>query len=264
MKPALPVALLIAALSVFSARAETSPARPIAQADLRSGYHFQGAETRALQDDEFANPVSFAIDDGRSLWTAAPGGARNSCADCHGEAGRSMRGVAARYPAWDGQAGRVVDLESRIILCRTGRQQAEPFAYESKALIGMTAFVTAQSRGLPISVDASGPALRHLEAGRALHQARVGQMNVGCTHCHDQRWGRQLRADTISQGHGSGYPAYRIEWQAVGSLQRRIRSCFFGVRAEQPAFGSQEIVDLTFYLAWRARGLVLEGAAVRR
>jgi sulfur-oxidizing protein SoxA len=47
-------------------------------------------------------------------------------------------------------------------------------------------------------------------------------------------------------------------------LHRRLRACYFGVRAEQPAAGSAELVDLELYLASRARGLRVETPGVRR
>jgi sulfur-oxidizing protein SoxA len=89
-------------------------------------------------------------------------------------------------------------------------------------------------------------------------------MNLACTHCHDRNWGQKLAAETISQGHGNAYPAYRLEWQSVGSLQRRIRACYFGVRAEIPDYGAQELLELELYLAWRGNGLPVETPGVRR
>ncbi len=89
-------------------------------------------------------------------------------------------------------------------------------------------------------------------------------MNLACTHCHDGNWGRRLGPETISQGHGNAYPAYRMEWQATGSLQRRIRACYFGMRAEMPDYGAPELLELELYLAWRARGLPVETPGVRR
>ena len=47
---------------------------------------------------------------------------RKSCADCHGDAGTSMSGVAARYPAYDAARFRPIDLEQRINACRTQYQ----------------------------------------------------------------------------------------------------------------------------------------------
>jgi len=49
----------------------------------------------------------------------------------------------------------------------------------------------------------------------------------------------------------------------VGSLQRRLRNCMIGVRAEPFEYGSPEFVELELYLTWRARGMKLETPAVR-
>lgn len=42
-----------------------------------------------------------------------------------------MKGVATRYPLLDSRKG-LVNLEERINLCRTERQQAAALAYESR------------------------------------------------------------------------------------------------------------------------------------
>jgi sulfur-oxidizing protein SoxA len=68
----------------------------------------------------------------------------------------------------------------------------------------------------------------------------------------------------VSQGQPNGYPAYRLEWQKLGSLHRRLRSCLFGLHAELPPFGSELLNELELYLAWRAKGLPIESPAVRR
>ena len=65
------------------------------------------------------------------------------------------------------------------------------------------------------------------------------------------------------QAHPTGYPIYRLEWQGMGSLQRRLRNCISGMRAEAYDYGAQELVDLEYYLMWRARGMKLETPAVR-
>ena len=61
----------------------------------------------------------------------------------------------------------------------------------------------------------------------------------------------------------TGYPTYRLEWQALGSLQRRLRNCMSGVRAEPYPYGSAELVALELFLARRSGGMVLEAPAVR-
>ena len=175
-----------------------------------------------------------------------------------------MRGVAARYPRYDAAAGAVQDLEARIGDCRVRRQQAAPWARESDDLLALTAFVAFQSRGLPLAVAIDGPARAAFDRGRAFYEARHGQMNLACAQCHDRNWGKRLLNETISQGHGNAFPAYRLEWQGMGSLQRRIRACLFGIRAEMPPPGAPELTDLELFLAWRAQGLPLEAPGVRR
>jgi sulfur-oxidizing protein SoxA len=89
-------------------------------------------------------------------------------------------------------------------------------------------------------------------------------MNLSCASCHEQSAGKRLLAEIISQGQGNAFPAYRLEWQAVGSLQRRLRACLFGIRAEMPAEGSLPLAELELYLAWRGTGLPVETPGVRR
>ena len=175
-----------------------------------------------------------------------------------------MRGVATRYPAFDRDSGAIIDLEARINACRVRHQGAKPFERESDELLALTAYVATQSRGMPLAVSIDGPARASFERGRALYTSRHGQMNLSCGQCHEQSWGKRLYAETLSQGHGNAFPAYRLEWQALGSLQRRIRACFFGIRAEMPRPGAPELTDLELYLAWRAQGLPLEVPGVRR
>lgn len=250
--------LAVAALAWASACAADE--RGIAPEDLQSGYAFQSRDTQALQDDPFANPGLLWVDAGRELWRRPDGAANKACADCHDD----MTGVAARYPRIDETAQSLVNLEQRINLCRVRHQEAEPFAYESEDLLSMTAFLASQSDGLAYDVEIDGAARPFFDAGRDYFYRRRGQLNLACSQCHDDNWGRMLRGDRLSQGHGNGHPAYRLEWQTIGSLQRRLRFCDTGVRAEPFAYGAPEYVALELFLAWRANGLPIEAPSVRR
>jgi L-cysteine S-thiosulfotransferase len=239
------------------------PTRAIAPSDLRSGKEFVSAETQAQQDDLTVNPGMLWVEQGEKLWREAAGAAGQSCASCHGEPSR-MKGVSARYPLYDAKLGRLLNLEGRIQHCRAERQKAEPLAYESQPLLALTALVAHQSRGLPMSVRVDGPARSTFETGRALYYERQGQLDLSCAQCHEDNWGKRLRAERISQGHANGFPIYRLEWQTLGSLHRRLRACYQGVRAEPPTSGAPELLALELYLAWRAQSLPIETPAVRR
>ena len=237
------------------------PARPLVP---KSGAAYASAEIRALQADDTANPGMLWVASGEMLWNELPGREAKSCAQCHGAAAISMKGVATRYPQIDAQTKSLINLEGRINSCRTRQQNAPTLAYESAELLALTAYVAHQSRGSPRQITVNEGNREYFERGAALYHQRMGQMNLACTHCHEQNAGKTLLAEKISEGHSNGYPIYRLEWQGIGSLHRRFRSCQAGVRAEPYAAGSDQYLALELYLAWRANGLAIETPAVRR
>ena len=250
-------------MALALALAASAFAAEIPPADRRSGYDFMSRETRAMQDDDPANPGMLWVLEGGALWTRKTGPAGRACADCHGDARVTMKGVAARYPAFDAVRGRPLNLEQRINACRIDRQGAPPLAYESRELLALAAYVARQSRGLPIEIAIDQRTQPFLEAGLAIYDRRQGQLNLACGQCHDANWGRQLAGNVIPQAHPTGYPLYRLEWQGLGSLQRRLRNCLVGIRAEPYEYGAPELVQLELYLMWRARGMIFEAPAVR-
>ena len=256
---------LFAMLLCLTLAAPAAPAAPagLPLAERRSGYEFMGRETRAMQDEDAANPGMLWVLDGEALWKRKAGSAGRACFDCHGEAAASMKGVAARFPAFDAAHGRPINLEQRINACRTGQQQAPPLAFEGRDLLALSAYVGRQSRGSPANVSIDGPSKPHFEAWKTLFQRRQGQLNLSCAQCHDDHAGRRLAGNPIAQAHPTGYPLYRLEWQGLGSLQRRLRNCMAGTRAQPYEFGASELVDLELYLMWRARGMPMETPAVR-
>lgn len=252
-----------AAAWVFLAVTQAAAGAEIPPGERRSGYEFMSRDTRAMQDDDATNPGVFWVLDGEALWNRKAGIAGTACADCHGNARVSMKGVGARYPAWDAARGRPVNLEQRINACRTGRQKAAALEYESRDLLALTAYVAHQSHGMPIEIAIGAQMQPFLDAGRETFGRRQGQLNLACAQCHDERWGKKLAGTAIPQAHPTGYPLYRLEWQSLGSLQRRLRNCMIGMRAEPYSYGAQEFVELELYLMWRAQGMKLETPAVR-
>jgi sulfur-oxidizing protein SoxA len=238
------------------------PAQEAAADPRRSGFDTMGPRIQAMQRDDLQNPGMLWVADGEVLWKKVFG-ISFSCAHCHGDARQSMKGVAARYPDWDPIEKRPVDLGQRINLCRTRHQLVLPLPPESVELLGLEAYVAYQSRGMPLAPSPAKELAEPRERGRQQYQQRIGQLNLSCAQCHDERAGKSLAGSIIPQGHVNGYPTYRLEWQGLGSLQRRLRNCLSGVRAEPPPFNSVEMVELELYLAQRSAGMTIETPAVR-
>ena len=231
--------------------------------DRRSGFADMSPQTQALQRDDGLNPAWLWVSAGQAAWSAPAGPSGKRCADCHGDAQQTMRGVATRYPAFDAASQQALTLAGRINTCRQRHQQAAPWAADNEALLGLEAQVALASRGLPIAPpdDARLAPLR--ERGRQLFNQRIGQLDLSCAQCHDSLAGRRLGGSLIPQGHPTAYPIYRLEWQGLGTLQRRLRNCLSGVRAEVPAFGAADLVALELHLMQRAAGMRWESPGVR-
>lgn len=233
------------------------PLAALAQ-QVRPSQDYLSPMLRAQQEDPSRHPGWLWVDEGEALWRRG----EPSCQSCHGDIA-AMRGVATRYPAVAGD-GQLLNLEGRIERCRVENQGQPAFGLESEPLLALSAAVAQRSRGLAMSVPVEGPAAALLEEGRAFYETRQGQLNLSCGQCHDANAGRQLRGDVISNGLGTGYPAYRLEWNSMGSLHRRLRACSLGVRATQFPLGSREYLTLELYLAHRARGMPVEAPGLRR
>jgi sulfur-oxidizing protein SoxA len=120
-----------------------------------------------------------------------------------------------------------------------------------------------QSRGMPIAVEIDARTQAFADAGREAFQRRQGQLNLSCAQCHDDNWDRRLAGNAVTQAHPTGYPLYRLEWQGLGSLQRRLRNCIAGTRTQAYDYGAGELVNLELFLMWRAQGMKFETPAVR-
>lgn len=241
------------------------PARaapPPSGVQAASGFEAMSPALQALQRDDTQNPAMLWVQDGAQAWAAAPPGGR-SCQACHGPAPRSMAGVAARYPAFDAGLGRPLNLAQRVNQCRQRHQGLPALAPESQTLLGLAAYLGLQSRGLPLRPP-EDPRLAPWRArGEALYRQRIGQLDLACQHCHAQRAGLHLGGSVIPPGDPLGYPLYRLEWQGMGSLQRRLRGCMSGVRAQPYDWDAPELLALELYLAQRFAGLPLQTPALR-
>lgn len=264
------IALLLAAM-LHVGGADTQERKSIRPKDadnplpeLISGYEFTPIKIRALQDDDFDNPGFAWVTRGERMWGLAEGAARKSCSSCHAQAGQTMRNAGTAYPKYQEATKSVITLEQRINQCRTDHMKVTPWAYESEALLDMTAYVKSQARGLPVDVKVEGPARETFEKGRVLHEARVGQLDMSCAQCHNLHYAKNMRADVLSQGHSNGFPSYQMKSRGLISLHQRFRDCYQDMRAEPYDAGSPEMVALELYLAWRGKGLPVETPAVRR
>ena len=249
--------------AIFGLISTSSAPMKIILDERKSGYVYMQPATKVIQDDDTQNPAMLWVKDGETLWSQKVGAANKSCVDCHGDASMSMRGVAARHPYFSVVLNKPINLQQQIAYCRDNRQKAETLPYEHATLLSLETYVAFQSRGMPIKPPQGAPMIAARKTGEQLYNQRIGQIDLSCRDCHSNQYGKSLAGNVIPQAHPTSYPIYRLEWQSVGSLQRRLRNCMVGVRAEPYALGAAELVSLEAYLAGRAAGMKLESPGVR-
>ena len=230
--------------------------------EVMSGWLFRGKETRAMQADDFDNPGMIFVEKAQDAWNAVDGSEGKSCASCHNEAD-TMAGVRAVYPKWNEAAGEVRTLEMQINDCRENRMGAEKWKYTKGDMVNMTALLASVSRGMPVNVAIDGPAQSTWEQGKELYYARTGQLELSCANCHEDSFGKMIRADHLSQGQINGFPTYRLKNTKLNAVHARFKGCVRDTRAETYKPGSAEFVALELYVASRGNGLSVEGPSIR-
>lgn len=229
-----------------------------------SGNTFLTPGLQSLQNDPASSPIGLWLDRGKLAWADA--GQGPSCQSCHGTPD-TLRLAATHYPQLTADGQQLINLEDRIIQCRT-RSGATGSKLEDADVLALSALLHEAGKGQPFNVQ---PSPQHAAAwqtrlgnGARLYATRMGRINLACVHCHDQKIGAQMRADVVSPGNPTGFPIYRMSWQSMGSIDRRLRACFSGVQATVPPAGDPMLRDLELFLKTRASGLLLDGPSVRR
>ncbi len=221
----------------------------------RGGFHYISDELKALQNSPSDNPALLWVKAGEQQF-------KQQCINCHTPT--SMNSVAALYPQWSQSSKRVINLAGRINQCRTDHLKLQPLPRENQQLLQLEAFIAMQAKGAVVTAGTSNDATKTLRTlGEKIWAQPLGQLGISCAQCHDDRAGKKLAASIIPEGHANAYPVYRLQWQSIGSLDRRIRGCQTGVRATPFEYSSEELLALEMYLKERAVGLVHEGVGVR-
>ena len=237
------------------------------------------AEYRAMLAD--GNPAELFEAKGEDLWKRKRGPRNASMEQCDlGLGAGKVKGAFAQLPRYFADTGKVQDLESRLLTCMQNLQgldaaqiAATPFGKgEQSNIEGLVAWISAESRGMPISVPQSHPQEKRMfELGQRAFFFRGGSHDFSCASCHGED-GKRIRLQdlpnlTKNPGDGVGFaawPAYRVSSGELWSMQRRLNDCFRQQRFPYPGFGSEATVALSVYMGVNAKGAASAAPALKR
>jgi len=214
-----------------------------------------------LEIEEFP-PYEFVVEEGETLFRSpfADGGQYAECFDNDGV------GVRQNFPYFDDGRGLVVTLPVAINDCRIGHGEP-PLAYDSGAMIALTAWMAYTSRGNVLEIRVDGDAaLSAYTEGKRFYYSKRGQLNFACADCHVESAGYQVRADKLSAslGHPTHFPVYRSKLGRVISLHERFAGCVRDVRARPFELQSEPYRNLEYFLSYMSNGLPVNGPGARK
>ncbi|MCW8824893.1 MAG: sulfur oxidation c-type cytochrome SoxA, partial [Gammaproteobacteria bacterium] len=182
-----------------------------------SGTSLLSEEVCDMQEDEFANPGMESVERGAELFHTIDD-SEMSCAQCHGVDGVKInkKSVAA-FPKYSEELQRPITIQDQINICKEERMDNFPYLYDSRVLVDLESYIRNRSRGEVINVKTDGPIKPYYEAGKKLFETRMGQLDMGCVHCHDYYNGQWLRGQQLGQGQSNGFPTYRLSTQRITS-----------------------------------------------
>jgi len=225
-----------------------------------SGWVFRRKETQALETDDFDNPGFVFIDQAKEAFNTADGSEGKSCASCHSLS--DFKGLRTHLPRVNAD-GKLETMEDLINRSRVKHMGAKAWKYGGGKMAAMVALISLQSRGMPMDVAVDGAAKPYWEKGQKLYYTRVGQLDMACANCHEDNYGKMIRADHLSQGQINGFPAYRLKNAKLNSVHKRFKGCMKNIRAKPYKVGSDEFKALELYVASRGNGLSSESPSVR-
>lgn len=227
------------------------------------------------------NPSDLFEAKGEDLWKKPRGPKNASLERCDlGKGPGVVKGAFVELPRWFADAGKVQDLESRLVWCMESLQgfsaaEIAKTAFGRGEMANVTAlatYVAAASRGLAFNLPQSHPQEQvFYEAGKRIFFMRGGTHDFSCASCHGEE-GKRIRLQdlpnlTKNPGDGIGFaawPAYRVSNGQMWSMQLRLNDCYRQQRFPYPEFGSDALTALSTYLGVNAKGAKSIAPAIKR
>ncbi|MDZ7812959.1 MAG: sulfur oxidation c-type cytochrome SoxA [Ideonella sp.] len=234
----------------------------------------------ALQD---GNPAELWELKGETLWKTKRGTKNVSLETCDlGKGPGKLDGVYAELPRFFADAGKVMDLEARLVYCMETIQgwDTKPYfnkgAFKGKGpgsdMAAIATFISAKSNGMVFKIDTSHPAVATAaKTGEELFWRRSGPFDFSCATCHAET-GKRIRLQGLpnllnKEGTASGvatWPAYRVSQGEVRTLQHRMWDCYWQMRQPDVQYTSEAVTALLTYMNVVGNGNEIKSPYIKR
>lgn len=235
---------------------------------------------QALQD---GNPAELWEMKGEELWKLKRGSKNQSLESCDLGLGPGViKGAYAALPRFFADAGKVMDLEARLVYCMETIQgwDTKPYfnkgAFKAKGpgsdMAAIATYVAAQSNGMKFNADFSHPEVARAAAvGEQLFFRRSGPFDFSCATCHSAD-NTRIRLQALpnlltKEGAASAittWPAYRVSQGIVRTLQHRMWDCYWQMRHPDVQYTSDVVTALLAFQLKTASGSEIKAPYIKR
>jgi len=244
-----------------------------------------------LKADPWANPGNLDVDRGEALWKMPRGPKKVSMEKCDlGKGPGVVDGAFAEMPRFFADAGRVMDVETRILWCmvelqgfkkddliaaNAGWKSKKPHPGGGKPVAdlgAMATYVANKSYGMKYHAKFDKPQEKEAVAlGEALFNRRQGPFDFACATCHSDT-GKRIRLQPLPQLAEpkearevvGDWPGYRVSNTHIMTMQYRLLDCYWQMRMPRLQFGSDVSVALIAYLTKQAEGGTINAPGLKR
>jgi sulfur-oxidizing protein SoxA len=236
-----------------------------------------------MKEDPWSNPGLLDADRGEALWKTPRGPNKVTLEACDlGKGPGKVDGAFAELPRYFADAGRVMDLETRLLWCQEkiqGFQHADLIkkphpggGQPVKDTGAIATWVASKSSGMTFTAKLDNPQEREAVAlGEALFNRRSGPFDFACTTCHAEA-GKRIRLQPLAHLAAPAgakavmgeWPAYRVSSTNVMTMQHRLVDCYWQMRLPAPEMGSELTVALIAYLTKNATGGEISAPGLKR
>lgn len=176
--------------------------------------------------------------------------------------------VAGNYPYFDEKKKELVSLTSAVNDCLRANGEAE-WNTQKGDMANFQGFLASTTTEAGKKVDikiASAEAKKAYENGKEYYYSQKGYLKLSCAECHVQGAGVRVRNEKLSPltGQTTHFPAYRLKWDELGTLERRISGCIVDQGQVPPKDESTQMKELLYFLAYMSNGMAVDGPDVRK
>lgn len=231
--------------------------------DFSIGSYSYAKGARAQYEDiKEMPPYEDAIDEGEELYGAKFANGK-SFEDCF-----PKTDIVGDYPFFDTKRGEIITLSVAINECLVANKE-KPWNTKKGNMAKLQAYFASQTAEAEKKLDIKIPNKEASEAykrGKIYYYSQRGYLKLSCASCHVQGAGQRVRNEKLSPllGQFTHFPVYRLKWQNLGTLERRMSGCIKDQGQVPPKDDSKEMRELLYFMAYMSNGMTIDGPDVRK